>query len=90
MHQLEVLVRKLLSVYGLPARAVVVCEVSPLTHEARDDAVEGGALVVQPLARLAHPALARAQRPEVLRGPWHHILAQLDDYPACGLGAYLQ
>ncbi len=39
-----------------------------LEHEARDDAVEFRALVVQRLSRFADAFFARAQRTEILRG----------------------
>ena len=57
--QLEVLVLKLLAVDRLAPRAVPLCEVAPLAHEPRDDAVELAPLVAEPL-------LPRAQRAEIL------------------------
>jgi hypothetical protein len=62
----EVLVRELLAVDGLAAGAVAAGEVATLAHELRDDAVEGGALEVERLARLAHALLAGAEATEVL------------------------
>lgn len=44
MFEHKVLVVKLASVDGLAAGAVVVGEVSSLTHELRDDSVEAAAL----------------------------------------------
>ena len=62
----EVLVSELLAVDGLAAGAVAAGEVAALAHELRDDAVEGGALEVERLARLADALLAGAERAEVL------------------------
>ena len=63
----EVLVGELLAVDGLAAGAVAAGEVATLAHELRDDAVEGGALEVERLARLAHALLAGAEGAEVLQ-----------------------
>lgn len=49
MLQNEVLIIKLLPVDGLASGAVVVGEVSGLTHELRDDPVETAALEAKPL-----------------------------------------
>lgn len=45
MLELEVLIRKLLSVDGLATSSVSVGEVTTLDHELLDDTVEGRALV---------------------------------------------
>ena len=63
----EVLVGELLAVDGLAAGTVAAGEVATLAHELRDDAVEGGALEVERLARLADALLAGAEAAEVLR-----------------------
>ena len=59
-------VEKLRTVDRLAASAVPAGEVATLAHELRDDAVEGGALEVERLARLAHALLAGAEATEVL------------------------
>ena len=76
--ELEVLVRELGAVDGFAAGAVAAGEVTSLAHEVGDDAVEGGPLVGERLARASHPFLARAQRAEVLARPGHHIRAELE------------
>jgi len=73
----EVLVFELVSVDGLSTSSVVVGEVSSLAHEVRDDTVEGGSLVTEPL-------LSSAQSAEVLCGLGNHIRSQLHDDPAEG------
>jgi hypothetical protein len=78
----ELLVGELLAVDGLAAGAVPAGEVAALAHELGDDAVEGGALVVERLPGLAHALLARAQRAEVLRGLGHLVGVQLHHDPA--------
>jgi len=45
----EILVGELVAVDGLAAGAVAAGEVASLAHEAGDDAVEGGALIAEPL-----------------------------------------
>jgi len=85
MEQLEVLVGELGAVDGLPAGAVAAGEVAALAHEAGDDAVEGGALVVQRLPRGAQALLARAQAAEVLGRPGDLVGEELHD-DAAGLG----
>jgi len=79
----EVLVSELLSVDGLAASAVASGEVSTLSHEVRDDSVEGGALVVKGLAGLADALLSSAEAPEVLRG-LGGVLEQAESDPAGG------
>ena len=91
MLEREVLVLKLFSVDGLAACAVMVGEVSPLAHEPRDDAVEGGALEVELLPRAPpHAGLARAERSEVLRRPRDHVLPELDHDSAHRFAADLE
>jgi len=85
MEQLEVLVGELGAVDGLPAGAVAAGEVAALAHEAGDDAVEGGALVVQRLPRGAQALLARAQAAKVLGRPGDLVGEELHD-DAAGLG----
>lgn len=60
MLELEVFVLELGAVDGLASGAVVVREVTSLTHEVRDDPMETAALV-------AETFVAGAQGPEVLR-----------------------
>ena len=86
---LEVLVLELLSVDGLPSGAVARSEVSSLAHKPRYDPVEARALVVQRLAALADALGTRAQRREVLRGPWHNITVQPENHPAGVLSSNL-
>ena len=52
--------------------AVMLCEVSPLQHEAFDHTVKSGALVAQRCSTSAGASLARAQLPEVLRSLLAH------------------
>lgn len=87
MLELEVLVGELGAVDALAAGAVAGGEVAALDHELLDDAVELAALVVQRLAGLADPLLARAQRPEVLGRLGHHVVVQLERHPPGRLAA---
>jgi hypothetical protein len=82
----ELLVGELLAVDGLAAGAVAVGEVAALAHEVGDDAVEGGALVVERLAPPAHALLARAEGAEVLGGAGDLVGVQLH-HDAAGRGA---
>ena len=75
MLECEVLVGELLAVDRLAAGAVAVGEIATLTHELRDDAVEGAALV-------ADASFAGAQRAEVFGRLRHDVGAELDDDPA--------
>mmetsp|Transcript_88547 Transcript_88547/g.234201 ORF Transcript_88547/g.234201 Transcript_88547/m.234201 type:complete len:216 (-) Transcript_88547:29-676(-) len=83
----EVLVRELAAIDGLTARAVASSEVAALAHEVWDDAVEGAALEVQGLARLARALLPGAEAAEVLRGLRGHVGPELHDDPAGALSA---
>ena len=58
-----------------------------LQHKVRDDAVELGALVVERLAALAHPLLARAERAEVLDRLGHDVAVEAHHHPAGGRAA---
>mmetsp|Transcript_85394 Transcript_85394/g.215284 ORF Transcript_85394/g.215284 Transcript_85394/m.215284 type:complete len:246 (+) Transcript_85394:320-1057(+) len=81
----EVLVPKLLAIDRLPTCAITASEISTLTHEAWNDAMEHATHVVQPLATPALALLARAEGTEVFRCLRHDISEQLEDYAANGL-----
>lgn len=68
MHSLEILIFEFFTIDALATGAIALCEVAALDHEALDDAVEGGTLVVQRLSRVANALLACAERAEVLCG----------------------
>ena len=68
--QREVLILELVSVDGLSSSSVSSSEVSALAHEVGDDAVEGGALVSEPL-------LSGAESSEVLSSLGDDIVPQL-------------
>mmetsp|Transcript_9809 Transcript_9809/g.24474 ORF Transcript_9809/g.24474 Transcript_9809/m.24474 type:complete len:262 (+) Transcript_9809:106-891(+) len=87
--ELEVLVLELRSVDGLAASAGAVGEVASLDHELRDDPVEGGVLVVEGLAGLAHALLASAERAEVLDGFGDVVAEEADHDPAEALAVGL-
>merc|ERR1740117_750540 len=75
MLQRKVLVSKLLAINGLPASAVVVCEVTALAHETRDDTMED-------TVREAKARLTRAELTEIFCGLWHFVSAELHDHPS--------
>ena len=70
MLQTEVLVLKLVAIDGLPSGSISSGEVSSLTHEVGDDAVEAGALVAEAL-------LSSAQGTEVLSSLGDHVITEL-------------
>ena len=70
MLQLEVLILEFVSVDALATSAIVVGEVTTLTHEVGDYPVEGGTFVTEAL-------LSSAQGSEVLGRLWNHIRTQL-------------
>ena len=61
VDEVKILVRELLAVDRLAARAVLIGKIAALAHEAGDDAVEGRALVAEALG-------TRAELLEVLAG----------------------
>lgn len=71
MLQSEVLVFELVSIDGFSAGTVVVGEVTALTHEVRNDAMECRALVSIAL-------FAGAQSTEVLACLWNDVSAKLE------------
>ena len=77
--KLEVLIGELGPVDGLAAGARAVSEVAALDHEVGNDAVEGGALVVEGLARGARALLARAEGAEVLDSLRHGLTVEAHD-----------
>ena len=83
----EILVGELGAVDGLAAGAVSGGEVATLAHEVGDDAVEGGALVVEGLATATHSLLAGAEGAEVLGGPRGRVGEQLHHDAADGLAS---
>lgn len=82
MLLLEVLIGKLLTVDRLATSAVAASEVATLQHELGDDTVEGGALVVQRLARAASALLTSAESAEVLSSARSHIGEELENNSA--------
>lgn len=64
----EILIRKLGSIDGFSAGAIAASEVSALTHEIRDDAMECGPFEMQWLTTNSNSFLAGAQSSEVLGG----------------------
>jgi len=80
--QREVLVDELAAVDRLAARAVVRREVAALDHEVLDHTVERAAAVEQRHARLAHAALARTQRAEVLHRARALVAEKLEHHAA--------
>jgi hypothetical protein len=68
---LEVLILELGTVDGLASGAVLVGEVTALSHEVGDDAVEGGSLVAKAL-------LSSAESPEVFGGLGHDVVVELE------------
>ena len=89
--QCEVLVGEALAVDGLTARAVSVREITSLVmrheygenlaHELGNDTMQGAALVVELLSRLADSLLSRAEAAEVLGGLGNDIGAELPFIP---------
>ncbi len=82
---LEIFVSKLLAIDGLTAGAVSAGEVTTLEHELGDDAVEGGALVVERLARLSDTLFTRAECAEVLSGLRNLLTEQAEHNTTSGL-----
>ena len=79
---LKRLVFKRLPINGPPAGTVAVRNVPTLAHEAGDDAVEEGPLVVQRVAFYAPPLLAGAQCPKVVDRFGDSVGVQLKDEAA--------
>jgi len=79
VRQLKVLVLKLVAVDRLSSGPVTLREVTPLTHEPWNDAMELAALVAKPL-------FSGTESTEVLACLWHNIWSQLHDNTA-GRGA---
>ena len=71
MRDGEALVFKLAAVDRFAAAAGARLEVAALGHEAWDDSVEDGALVVQRQAAVSNALFARAEGAKVLGGLWH-------------------
>jgi len=77
MGQLEVFIRKLLTVNGLASGPIAVGEVTPLTHKVGNNPMEYRALVAKAL-------LPRAEGTEVLGRFGGDVLPQLNDDPSDG------
>jgi len=78
MSQLEVLILELLTVDALASSAIMVGEVTTLTHEVGDDTVERTSLVAESL-------FSGTECPEVLSGLGDNIIPQLHRNTANGL-----
>jgi hypothetical protein len=68
VHPLEVLILEFLAVDALAACAIALGEVSALNHEALNDSVECGALVMKRFPCITDTFLASAEGAEVLSG----------------------
>ena len=66
MLHLEVLISELGAVDGLATGAVASSEITALSHESRDDTMEGGSLVVEGLAGSTETLFTSAESSEVL------------------------
>ena len=81
------LIFKLGAIDGLATSAIARCEVAALNHELLDDAMEGGALIVKWLSRLADPLLARAEGAKVVNGLGDEVGVKLHGDASDGLAA---
>lgn len=79
MHELEVLIRKLVTVNALSASSVAIGEVTTLDHKLLDHSVEFRALVMQWLSCIADTLLTGAECTEVLGSIWYNIIVKLKD-----------
>ena len=66
MLEVKVLISELVSVDGFSSSSVSKSEVSSLSHELRDDSVEGGVFVVEGLSRLSYTLLSGTESSEIL------------------------
>ena len=79
VSQSEVLICELHAVDGLASGTISSGEISTLSHEIFDDAMEWRSLVVKFLSQFAHALLASAERSEVLGSLGHLVSEQLND-----------
>ena len=79
MHELKVLIGKLVSVNALSASAVALGKVTTLDHELLDHSVKLGALVVEWLSCISKTLLASAEGAEVLGRLWDDVVVKLKD-----------
>eukprot|EP00293_Proteomonas_sulcata_P015852 CAMPEP_0184295746 /NCGR_PEP_ID=MMETSP1049-20130417/6622_1 /TAXON_ID=77928 /ORGANISM="Proteomonas sulcata, Strain CCMP704" /LENGTH=269 /DNA_ID=CAMNT_0026604479 /DNA_START=109 /DNA_END=917 /DNA_ORIENTATION=- len=77
----QVLIRESVAVDGLASPSISAGEISTLAHEAFNDAVELGALIVQGFPAFSHPLLAGAEGAEVLSCLGHKVSEKLERYP---------
>ena len=70
MLELEVFICEFLAIDGLATSAIVVREVSSLTHEVGDDPMEGTSLVSVSL-------LSSAESSEIFRCLRHYVISEL-------------
>ena len=67
---LEVFVFEFVSVNGFTSSSIAVCKITTLSHEARDDAMEGAAFEVQILSFVTLSFLASTESSEVFARLW--------------------
>lgn len=70
MLQGEVFIFEFVAIDGFAASAVMVGEITGLTHEVWNDTMESGSLVAESL-------FASAQSAEVFAGLWYHVRTEL-------------
>merc|ERR1719326_691023 len=75
------LIVKFAPIHGLAASAITQLEVATLTHEAWNNAMELGTLIMQwPLRRQTSSSFACAQAPEILDSLRTGIVVELEDH----------
>ena len=82
---LEVLIGKSFSVDALSSSAVTSGEVTSLCHEARNNAVEGAAHVVEVITLGALTSVALSKTDEVVDSPGDDVTKETESDATCGL-----
>jgi len=81
--QLEMFIRKLVTINALPSCSISTGEVTSLYHKIWDYTMKVAALEMKVFATLSHTLVSFAQMHEVCCCFWHVLSVQADDNPAC-------
>jgi len=76
---IEVLISELGTVDRFAPSAIASCEITTLSHEAWDDAMQAGSGESEGFPQLSHAFLARAECSEVVSRFWNDVIVERED-----------
>ena len=79
----EILIIEFGTIDRLSSSSIMICEISTLDHEIRDDSVESTSFIVQRFTVLSYAIFPCAESSEVFYSFWNHFTVKSEDNTAC-------